>query len=138
MAQHIKQTTLANKVSCRGVGLHSGKMVNLSLCPAPAGSGMAFRRMDLPGHPVVAADRALHLPPIVRDTPGIAWRLADLEAEAWPFPGETFAGVAEQWVIRRHIEQRKALAAATQTMVSVPGKGSRFSRPKKPKDPYRF
>ncbi len=45
------------------------------------------------GHPVVAADRALHLPPIVRDTPGIAWRLADLEAEAWPFPGETFAGV---------------------------------------------
>jgi SAM-dependent methyltransferase len=45
------------------------------------------------GHRVVAVDRALNLPPIVRDTPGIDWRLADLEADPWPFPGDTFQGV---------------------------------------------
>lgn len=42
-----KQTTLANKVSCLGVGLHGGKQVSLSLCPAPAGSGVVFRRLDV-------------------------------------------------------------------------------------------
>lgn len=44
----IKQHTLANKVSCIGVGLHSGSNVNLSLNPAPANSGIVFRRLDVP------------------------------------------------------------------------------------------
>lgn len=44
----IKQHTLANKVSCIGVGLHSGDQVSLSLNPAPINSGIVFRRLDVP------------------------------------------------------------------------------------------
>ena len=41
------QRTLAKRVSCTGVGLHSGAPVQLTLAPAPAGSGITFVRMDL-------------------------------------------------------------------------------------------
>jgi UDP-3-O-[3-hydroxymyristoyl] N-acetylglucosamine deacetylase len=43
----MKQTTLANRVSCVGVGLHSGSHVNLSLLPAAADAGIIFRRLDV-------------------------------------------------------------------------------------------
>ena len=43
------QRTLKRSLSCAGIGLHSGKKVNLSLKPAPAGSGIRFRRTDLGG-----------------------------------------------------------------------------------------
>jgi UDP-3-O-[3-hydroxymyristoyl] N-acetylglucosamine deacetylase len=43
------QRTLRRSVSCAGIGLHSGKKVNLSLKPAPAGTGIRFRRTDLGG-----------------------------------------------------------------------------------------
>lgn len=36
------QTTLAESVVCSGVGLHSGKLVNLSLHPAPENTGVVF------------------------------------------------------------------------------------------------
>ena len=48
----------------------------------------------------------------------------------------TFAGVAEQYVIRKHIRDREAQEAATETTVRVPGKGPRSNRPKKPKGPF--
>jgi len=48
----------------------------------------------------------------------------------------TFAGVAEQIVIRRHIEAHQAVEAARQTTVKIPGKGFRDSRGKKPKGPF--
>jgi len=48
----------------------------------------------------------------------------------------TFAGVAEQLVIRRHIQAKEAAAAAVETTVRLPGKGPRASRPKKPKGPF--
>ena len=41
------ERTLRRTVSCTGIGLHSGKQVHLSLRPAPAGSGITFRRTDL-------------------------------------------------------------------------------------------
>jgi len=44
----MKQTTLANRVSCVGVGLHTGSHVNLSLLPAAANAGIIFRRLDVP------------------------------------------------------------------------------------------
>lgn len=47
----------------------------------------------------------------------------------------TFAGVAEQAVIRRHIRVREAAAAAAETTIEMPGKAARASRPKKPKGP---
>ncbi|MDD5389915.1 MAG: class I SAM-dependent methyltransferase [Gallionellaceae bacterium] len=45
------------------------------------------------GHEVVAVDRDLSLAAVVRGTPGITWRQADLEGDAWPFPGDTFLGI---------------------------------------------
>jgi UDP-3-O-[3-hydroxymyristoyl] N-acetylglucosamine deacetylase len=41
------QRTVATRVSCTGVGLHSGKPATLTLAPAPADSGVTFVRMDL-------------------------------------------------------------------------------------------
>ncbi len=43
----VKQRTLKTSVSVTGVGLHSGEKVTLSLRPAPANSGIVFRRMDV-------------------------------------------------------------------------------------------
>lgn len=39
--------TLRRSIHCRGVGLHGGQPVTLALHPAPAGSGIVFRRSDL-------------------------------------------------------------------------------------------
>lgn len=44
-----QQRTLAHAIGCVGVGLHSGARVGLTLRPAPAGSGVRFRRVDRPG-----------------------------------------------------------------------------------------
>jgi UDP-3-O-[3-hydroxymyristoyl] N-acetylglucosamine deacetylase len=41
------QQTLRRQVSCAGIGLHSGTKVSLTLKPAPAGTGIVFRRTDL-------------------------------------------------------------------------------------------
>ena len=44
-------------MECRGVGLHSGAPVHLRVLPAPAGSGIVFRRIDLDGFEVEAVSR---------------------------------------------------------------------------------
>jgi UDP-3-O-[3-hydroxymyristoyl] N-acetylglucosamine deacetylase len=44
----IGQTTLKSAIDCVGVGLHSGARVRMRLEPAPAGSGIRFRRTDMP------------------------------------------------------------------------------------------
>jgi len=41
------QTTLARSISCSGIGLHSARLVDLSLHPAPADTGIIFRRTDI-------------------------------------------------------------------------------------------
>ncbi len=46
-AAAVNQYTLNHKISARGCGLHSGKGVSLSLCPAPPDTGIVFRRVDL-------------------------------------------------------------------------------------------
>lgn len=43
----IKQRTLKNVIRATGVGLHTGKKIFLTLRPAPANSGIIFRRVDL-------------------------------------------------------------------------------------------
>ena len=43
----IKQRTLKNIVRATGVGLHTGKKVYLTLRPAPANTGIVFRRIDI-------------------------------------------------------------------------------------------
>src|SRR5215472_9530431 len=47
----VGQRTLKNSIRATGVGLHTGKKVLMTLRPAPADSGIVFRRTDLP-HPV--------------------------------------------------------------------------------------
>jgi UDP-3-O-[3-hydroxymyristoyl] N-acetylglucosamine deacetylase len=42
------QRTIAEKISCTGIGLHSGQPVQLTLHPARAGTGVSFVRTDLP------------------------------------------------------------------------------------------
>src|SRR3990167_9197073 len=42
----VKQRTLKSSVSVTGVGLHSGEKVTLGLRPAPANTGIVFRRVD--------------------------------------------------------------------------------------------
>ncbi|MGH8141603.1 MAG: UDP-3-O-acyl-N-acetylglucosamine deacetylase [Steroidobacteraceae bacterium] len=44
----LGQRTLRNSIRATGVGLHTGKKVMMTLRPAPAGSGIFFRRVDLP------------------------------------------------------------------------------------------
>ncbi len=43
----IRQRTLKNTIRATGVGLHTGEKVYLTLHPAPADSGIIFRRVDL-------------------------------------------------------------------------------------------
>jgi UDP-3-O-[3-hydroxymyristoyl] N-acetylglucosamine deacetylase len=40
------QRTLKTRIGCRGVGLHSGHKVAMTLAPAPPGTGIVFRRSD--------------------------------------------------------------------------------------------
>ncbi len=49
------QHTLKEAITISGIGLHTGEPVSLSLCPAPAGHGFKFRRIDLPGNPEIPA-----------------------------------------------------------------------------------
>ena len=44
----LKQRTLSTLTKAVGVGLHSGRRVELTLRPAPPDTGIVFRRIDLP------------------------------------------------------------------------------------------
>ncbi len=55
MTMAYNQRTLAQPVHFKGVGVHSGKEVNLTLKPAPPNSGVNFRRVDLPAKPQIKA-----------------------------------------------------------------------------------
>ena len=52
----IRQTTVKKPVTISGVGLHTGTHVNLTFNPAPINHGLKFRRIDLPGQPVIDVD----------------------------------------------------------------------------------
>ncbi|MEW6410468.1 MAG: UDP-3-O-acyl-N-acetylglucosamine deacetylase [Nitrospirota bacterium] len=43
------QRTIKEKISCSGIGLHTGEKVNLTLQPAPVNSGIVFIRTDVNG-----------------------------------------------------------------------------------------
>lgn len=59
----IRQRTLKSIVQMTGVGLHSGRKVTLTLCPAAANTGVIYRRTDLNPPVDFPAD-----PKSVRDT----------------------------------------------------------------------
>ncbi|HSR67657.1 MAG TPA: UDP-3-O-acyl-N-acetylglucosamine deacetylase [Acidobacteriota bacterium] len=48
------QRTISKPVSVRGVGLHTGCQVSITLQPAPADTGIVFRRTDLQGFEIEA------------------------------------------------------------------------------------
>ena len=48
------EQTIRAAVTCKGVGLHSGAPVSLRILPAPAGTGVVFRRTDLDGFEIEA------------------------------------------------------------------------------------
>lgn len=51
----MKQLTIKKPAGISGIGLHSGKSVQLTFNPAPVGTGYVFRRTDLEGQPLVQA-----------------------------------------------------------------------------------
>src|SRR5690348_10307364 len=51
------QSTIAREASAQGVGLHTGVFGHLRLLPAPADTGIVFRRSDLDGFHIEAQGR---------------------------------------------------------------------------------
>ena len=51
----LNQQTLKDSASFSGIGLHSGNRVSMTILPAPANSGVRFRRVDLDGQPEIEA-----------------------------------------------------------------------------------
>lgn len=54
-----QQHTLKGSATIKGVGLHTGEPVTLTLRPAPVDHGLKFQRTDLPGEPIIDADADL-------------------------------------------------------------------------------
>ncbi len=69
-----EQKTLGGTRRFEGTGLHSGRDVSLEIGPAPADSGIRFRRTDLEGEPVVPADVAF--------VSGVDWETSLARGEA--------------------------------------------------------
>ncbi|WP_297411720.1 bifunctional UDP-3-O-[3-hydroxymyristoyl] N-acetylglucosamine deacetylase/3-hydroxyacyl-ACP dehydratase [uncultured Alistipes sp.] len=51
----LKQQTLKAPISFSGKGLHTGVQVTMTVKPAPADTGIVFRRIDLEGSPAIPA-----------------------------------------------------------------------------------
>lgn len=51
------QQTIASPVSLTGIGLHTGVPVTLRLVPAPANTGIVFKRTDLDNFEIEARER---------------------------------------------------------------------------------
>lgn len=56
--QQTYQQTLAAPVSYSGIGLHSGKNVNMCMLPAEVDTGIVFIRTDMPDKPEISAKPA--------------------------------------------------------------------------------
>lgn len=62
-----EERTLKERVEFSGIGIHTGEIVKMAFCPAPAGTGIHFERVDLPGRPRIKADLA-HVVDTTRST----------------------------------------------------------------------
>jgi UDP-3-O-[3-hydroxymyristoyl] N-acetylglucosamine deacetylase/3-hydroxyacyl-[acyl-carrier-protein] dehydratase len=63
----LHQQTLNRPANFSGIGLHSGNRVNMTFLPAPAHTGIRFRRVDLEGKPEIEA-RVEHVSETNRST----------------------------------------------------------------------
>lgn len=50
-----KQQTLKKPASYSGIGLHTGEQVSMKFVPAKEGTGIVFKRTDLPGQTIIPA-----------------------------------------------------------------------------------
>jgi UDP-3-O-[3-hydroxymyristoyl] N-acetylglucosamine deacetylase len=50
-----RQRTLKGPVQFSGIGLHTGEEVSMRFVPAKEGTGIIFKRSDLPGQPIIPA-----------------------------------------------------------------------------------
>ena len=62
----LKQKTIKKEINLSGVGLHSGKKVNIKLVPQRPNNGIYFKRTDLVSNNIVYPSvysmfRALHI-----------------------------------------------------------------------------
>src|SRR5258708_14572396 len=57
MPSFMFQNTIQREVSTEGIGLHTGVFGHVRLLPAPADSGIVFRRTDLDHFPIEASGR---------------------------------------------------------------------------------
>ncbi len=74
------QKTLKSAIHCRGVGLHTGARVAMTLHPAAPGSGIVFRRTDLAGAEIRAHWRnAVERPLCTRLDDGAGVSVATIE-----------------------------------------------------------
>jgi UDP-3-O-[3-hydroxymyristoyl] N-acetylglucosamine deacetylase/3-hydroxyacyl-[acyl-carrier-protein] dehydratase len=69
-----QQRTLSSGITLDGTGLHTGKAVRATLRPAPVGTGIVFRRVDLQDQPLLAAT--------VDSVAGTSWETVLGEGEA--------------------------------------------------------
>lgn len=53
----MQEQTIRDAICFSGIGLHSGAAVKMRMLPAPAGSGINFRRVDLDGYEIEAIGR---------------------------------------------------------------------------------
>lgn len=53
---NVKQRTIKTEITISGIGLHTGKSVNLTIKPAPEFHWYKFKRTDLADQPIVAVD----------------------------------------------------------------------------------
>lgn len=52
---HRHSRTLSRPADYAGIGVHTGVQVHMRFLPAEEGSGIVFRRVDLPGQPIIPA-----------------------------------------------------------------------------------
>ena len=52
----IFQKTLSEKISLKGIGLHSGKSASINLFPAKEDEGIVFKRTDLKSNNIIKAN----------------------------------------------------------------------------------
>src|SRR4051812_15194387 len=51
----MTRRTIARPVTLEGIGVHYGAQCRLTFVPAPSGTGIVFRRVDLPDRPTIPA-----------------------------------------------------------------------------------
>jgi UDP-3-O-acyl-N-acetylglucosamine deacetylase len=83
------QHTLKSPISISGTGLHTGINVDMTLNPANPGFGIQFKRIDLPGQPVVKADCELPEVPRWKTTAPVSARSNISWPHSWAWGSTT-------------------------------------------------